>query len=88
MKANLNYFQESSICNKELIIRVLVTVGKDLSFLNGMIQAYTGNSQGMCYKYRLVFHFFEGTFSFFHSIPFVVPGEVTVLGLICMSDIN
>jgi len=29
-------------------MRVIVTVGKDLNFLNGMIQAYTGNSQGIC----------------------------------------
>jgi hypothetical protein len=38
VKANLNYFQESSVFKKELIVRVRVTVGKDLSFLNGMIR--------------------------------------------------
>jgi len=33
MKANLNYFQESSVYKKELTVRVMVTFCKDFGFL-------------------------------------------------------
>ena len=35
-------------------MQVMVTVGKDLSSLDGVVQAYTGNSQGI-YNTKVIF---------------------------------